>query len=139
MGVTMRWDDPATQMIILYEFALPWTWEDYQQAVLATKALLDNADLAQPPSIILYSRTRLAIPPNPLPHLQRLLKVPLPQIDSFIVVGAPVMLRSLLKAMRLTYDKRGYLRKLQLVDTLHEAYIIAGKTSTTGKHTLENN
>lgn len=126
MSIIIRWDDPTTKTILFYEFAHPWTWDDYYRIVAEADNIL--ADIPHTVSVIHYATTpKVKLPPNMLFHLQRLLPLANPRVDRYIVVGAPTVLRSLLNAMRQIHGQTGYLNRVHLVRTLDEACAIAGK------------
>jgi integrase len=122
MGVTVQWDND-THTALLFTTIDPWTWDDFDIAMLQVYAMLDEAP-GKTPIICDFSRT-ISFPRGALKHLSRAVENLHRNHEVFVTVGANPLIMTINNMLARRYPHE--LRHTYHVNTLEEARALLSK------------
>lgn len=121
MSIKVLWDD-TDKTIIRYMYEGRWTWDDFQNAYVEAKVMLDEVN--HKVALIIDVRNSSLLPNGILSRAKNQSRTRHPNEDTVVIVGANAFVRAIYDVMRNLYSdaiqKRGY----YLASTLEEAHTL---------------
>lgn len=113
--IHVQWDDPVDQSAIRYDFLDKWTWEEFTEAAVEARKMIDSVEHRVDAIANLCDTTHLA--PNAIPQIQRAMRDPAPNFGVLVVAQSHPLIRRITEMTRMITPNL----RIHIADTLDDA------------------